>query len=904
MPSFNEWCLRRMFTSGPAETQHNYFSQPNTRFPASNADSPSRQYVNIHGDISEDKVISCLNNNRTYSMSKFYCDIYALYSLNVKNRFVTLAKTCINISDAHHDLKFLLKCRSFDVFPRHIENSVIPFLSITFHSNFGKKMQFSYSHSIKKTLLGFEISDLNIHINFLHKKRDLIINDLQNLTSSQLCHAFLSFFQNSISFQGNSKKLSLERKFIDLLSTCNPPLADIYSGTSKSYNNITSTPEINKWVVNLSKVDLTAPVKEILCLGDKHSYTSQIDQRTAFSLYKNIEQFLHINELDNSYYVRDSLVKCINKAVKTKKHKPINLRIFENKLFETKKFLKNNPHLLVTKADKGNATIVIERDCYVEKVKNELNNDKYYEKLPRDPSNALKNIMSKLIKSWTEKGVFDCLNSPYIIESNLAHTTISRAYGLIKIHKEHHPARVVVSTIGSPTYVFDKFISKLFTQFLPRPKYSLKNSLQLKNCLNNLHIPEGHILISLDVVSLFTNVHSDLVISAIKKKWVYLRNCLPLTLEEFLEGIKTLLNSTFFKFDEEFFHQLIGSPMGGNSSPWFAELVLEQLEVACLEELRESILFYRRYVDDCFLIVKESDTELILNTFNNYNNFLKFTIEKETDNSINFLDMRIIRCDNKILTDWYQKPTATGRYINFNSHHPLTMKKALVYNLTDKAILLSHFQFHDKNLELIKNFLSYNNYPLPFINFHIKKRINKIFSDTQCNNQTSTPTPSRFIVLPYIEGLTVSLKNILKRFDISVIHSVPNKFNDLIKLGKDKLDPLEKRNIVYKINCNDCSASYVGQSGRSARRRMYEHSLSIKNCDQRSVLSEHVRDTGHSFDIQNPLILDSEPSKFKREFSEMLHIFSTKNTLNRKTDLFKLQSSYKKSCTIINSHSR
>ena len=146
------------------------------------------------------------------------------------------------------------------------------------------------------------------------------------------------------------------------------------------------------------------------------------------------------------------------------------------------------------------------------------------------------------------------------------------------------PARIIVSTLNSPTYKFDKFISLLFNEFIPRPKYSLKNSLELKKSLDTLLIPENYKLISLDVVSLFTNLHADLIISDKKKKWLYLRNRINLLLNEFIEGIKTLLSSTYFKFDSDFFQQLVGSPMGGNSSPWFAEIALEELENNCLKE--------------------------------------------------------------------------------------------------------------------------------------------------------------------------------------------------------------------------------------------------------------------------------------------------------------------------------
>ena len=54
--------------------------------------------------------------------------------------------------------------------------------------------------------------------------------------------------------------------------------------------------------------------------------------------------------------------------------------------------------------------------------------------------------------------------------------------------------------------------------------------------------------------------------------------------------------------------------MGGNSSPWFTDIVLEELENNGLNELADSVLYYRCYVDDWFLVIKKTDIDLAFNT--------------------------------------------------------------------------------------------------------------------------------------------------------------------------------------------------------------------------------------------------------------------------------------------------
>ena len=88
---------------------------------------------------------------------------------------------------------------------------------------------------------------------------------------------------------------------------------------------------------------------------------------------------------------------------------------------------------------------------------------------------------------------------------------ISKAYGLIKIHKAGFPVRPIISTINSPPYALPKFFAKLLQDNLKTPTSHIDNSEKLKDKLDNTHIPQDHEIISFDVVSLFTNVPEDLV---------------------------------------------------------------------------------------------------------------------------------------------------------------------------------------------------------------------------------------------------------------------------------------------------------------------------------------------------------------------------------------------------------
>ncbi|GAB1867929.1 Reverse transcriptase domain-containing protein [Camponotus japonicus] len=164
-------------------------------------------------------------------------------------------------------------------------------------------------------------------------------------------------------------------------------------------------------------------------------------------------------------------------------------------------------------------------------------------------------------------------------------------------------------------------------------------------------------MISLDVCSLFTNIPKDLVINAIKKRWDDIAKNTKFNLAQFLYAIELILDSTCFAFDGRFYEQIFGSPMGSPLSPVLADMVMDDLETQCLSSLNFTVPIYYKFIDDVFAIVPRTKIDEILTTFNNYHQRLKFSYEIEVNSSISFLNATVTRFDNRLITNWYRKPT-------------------------------------------------------------------------------------------------------------------------------------------------------------------------------------------------------------------------------------------------------
>ena len=64
---------------------------------------------------------------------------------------------------------------------------------------------------------------------------------------------------------------------------------------------------------------------------------------------------------------------------------------------------------------------------------------------------------------------------------------------------------------------------------------------------------------------------------------------------------------------------------------------------------------------------------------------------------------------------------------------------------------------------------------------------------------------------------------------------------------------------MYKINCNGCDSSYVGEINITARIRSGDHKIRSNNPLKDTPFFKHISFTDHSFNFDNPDVLDIEP---------------------------------------------
>ena len=90
-----------------------------------------------------------------------------------------------------------------------------------------------------------------------------------------------------------------------------------------------------------------------------------------------------------------------------------------------------------------------------------------------------------------------------------------------------------------------------------------------------------------------------------------------------------------------YYKQTNGVTMGSSLAPILAEIYLSHFENKNIFiDIPSNYLFYFRYVDDIFMIILSDIPEIkFLNYLNILDSHLKFNMELESQNQLNFLDI-------------------------------------------------------------------------------------------------------------------------------------------------------------------------------------------------------------------------------------------------------------------------
>ena len=150
------------------------------------------------------------------------------------------------------------------------------------------------------------------------------------------------------------------------------------------------------------------------------------------------------------------------------------------------------------------------------------------------------------------------------------------------------------------------------------------------------------------------------------------------------------------------------------------------------------------------------------------------------------------------------------------SYHHLSAKFSVINTLRHRVkTICSNSQLLKGEEDHLNKDLRRCKYPMWAL-----KRVNitqnkKNKQGTNKNNNTSTKKP--YIIVPYIQGMSESCKNICRKHGVEMHFKGGSTIKDLLVYPKDKDNIPQKSGVIYRYKCGrvDCDEKYIEESGRT-----------------------------------------------------------------------------------------
>jgi hypothetical protein len=446
------------------------------------------------------------------------------------------------------------------------------------------------------------------------------------------------------------------------------------------------------------------------------------------------------------------------------KNHSITLKNFKNNLTNAEKLsltkLRDNNSIIIKPADKGGATVIINKNSYINEAYRQLNNENYYVKL--DQPIYKNNIaeINKILKSMENDGFISNKQFAYLQAREDDRARVF--YLLPKIHKPYEKwpqkdmpeGRPIVSDCGSESYRVCQFVDSIIRPISIKHSSYIKDTYDFVNKIRGQKIPRNAILVTGDVSSLYTNMKIDRILTVTKNALA--QHCCNTRRDKYiLDLLKITLENNDFTFNDECFLQICGTAMGKTYAPGLADLYLQEFDYRACNDFRINPLLYCRFLDDIFFVWCGTTVEL-----EEYENFLnslidgiKITLVASTE-KVDFLDTSIYKkiADgvDVLQTRVFFKDTDTHQLLHKLSYHPKhTTKGVLKAQLLRFKRISSSFSDYTNTCTILFKALSKRGYS--------KSLLRKMKRDIWALNETEKTRSDQDlkqiipVVIPYNE---------------------------------------------------------------------------------------------------------------------------------------------------------
>jgi hypothetical protein len=494
---------------------------------------------------------------------------------------------------------------------------------------------------------------------------------------------------------------------------------------------------INDRIHNLSNIQLTPPQRQLLALGQKFILTPlpllalapQQAQLQILADFDNFARRCHLkyifppsNQANQPAFISKFHIPSrwspdpsvlspdiiswlaaaknrLAESIRTVRRKKLNI---SKSQYQFTRQLRADPNIILKEADKNMGICVMTRELYEGEITRQLSDTETYGLVPADAVEAKKLEIFNHLRGLFEEAykadrrmkfkpelVTDQVYN-FIMKNPITPKTaiVPRIYILPKVHKPGPlKGRPLIPGHSWLTTPASKWLDDLLQPLLKQFVWTLTDSKALVNTIEGLRIDDKECtMMTADVESLYTKIPTNTGIKWVETFLLHHCNNLvpPAHVRMIIRILAAVLNNNYLEFNSKTFLQKIGTAMGTNVAVAFANIFMFMLERQVIARYKDSIILYRRLLDDILVILKQGpQAETFITALCNMNaKSIRLDVTR-SETAVNFLDLRIykgVRFYQKGILDLsvHEKLLNAHLYIPFSSCHTPAMKGGFI----------------------------------------------------------------------------------------------------------------------------------------------------------------------------------------------------------------------------------
>lgn len=347
--------------------------------------------------------------------------------------------------------------------------------------------------------------------------------------------------------------------------------------------------------------------------------------------------------------------------------------------------IRSNPLYIIKPTDKNLGLALMNRSWYNGEILRQLSDTSTYREVASsaiDTQSIYNSITSTCKDALKHEFITKQMYEFICLRITPSTCQVPQIYILPKVHKAKLAGRPIVPGINWITTPASILIDHLLQPLSKLVPTILSDSKSLIVSLRHKSFDQHINLVTADVSSLYTEIEINKGIAFIQQVLREHPSLFPPQLASFITSLlRIVMQNNYLQFDNKYYHQIKGTAMGTPTAVIFANIFLFILERKVLARFHSDILFYKRYLDDIFLVASDFSPAME-HAFQSMEKSirLEFTTSKQ---EVTFLDIVFFKgpqfhATGILDTKTHQKQLNKYLYIPYSSSHTLSSKKGFI----------------------------------------------------------------------------------------------------------------------------------------------------------------------------------------------------------------------------------